>query len=52
LQAQRRVQIGTNSGDQSERVFRHGLIEDAGAISNDDIAVHKSGKEQRVNANS
>jgi hypothetical protein len=52
LQAQRRVQVGANSGDQSERVFRHGLIEDAGAISNDDVAVHKGGKEQRVNTNS
>jgi hypothetical protein len=52
LQAQRRVQVGTNGADQSERIFRHGLIEDAGAISNDDIAVHKGGKEQRVNTNS
>ncbi|HET7245449.1 MAG TPA: hypothetical protein VFJ07_11510 [Streptosporangiaceae bacterium] len=45
LQAQRRVQAGANGGDQSKRIFRHGLIEDASAISNY-IAVHKSGKEQ------
>jgi hypothetical protein len=52
LQAHRRVQIGANSGDQCECVFRHSAVEDTSTIGNGYIALHKGGKEQRVNAHS
>jgi len=52
LQAHRRVQVGANSRDQCECVFRYGAVEDASTIGNGYIAFHKGGKEQRVDAHS